>query len=73
MKRQDFLGSRTITVAAGIPPMGTIFTAVPPVVSRSAIDLQQGLPWVPSQAPAALPETLKIQLTPRAPDCGCSA
>lgn len=73
MKRQDFLGPRTITIAAGIPPMGTIFTAVPPVVSRPAIDLPQGLPWAPNVAPAVQPETLKTHLTPKAPHCGSSA
>jgi hypothetical protein len=72
MKRKDFLGPKTITLAAGIPPMGTVFTAFPAVVSRPSIDLPLGLPSASSLAPAP-PETLKIHLKAKAPHRGCSA
>lgn len=73
MKRHDFLGPKTITVAAGIPPMGTIFTAVPPVNYRPAIDPQPSFPGAPSLVPGAQSEIFKIHLTPMAPHRGCSA
>jgi len=73
MKRQDFLGPQTITVAAGIPPMGTVFTTVPPVDYRPAIDPQQSLPWAPGPIDADKPVTQKIGLTPKAPHWDCRA
>jgi hypothetical protein len=51
MNRKDFLGPKTITVAAGIPPMGTVFTTLPPVNYRPAIDPLQSLPWAPGRNP----------------------
>jgi hypothetical protein len=70
MKSQDFLGPKTIAVAAGIPPMGTIFTTVPRVDYRTQICAQLGLPWEVAQGPVV---PLKIHLAPKAPHGDCSA
>lgn len=69
MNRKDFLGPKTIAVAAGIPPMGTVFTTLPPVNYRSAIDPPQGLPRAPGWVEDAGPATHKIRLTPKILRC----
>ena len=73
MHRQDFLGPQTIAVAAGMPPMGTVFTTVPPVDHRLTIDPRQGVLWAPVASPAPSPVTHKIGITPEAPRPDCRA
>lgn len=69
MSRKDFLGPKTIAAAAGIPPMGTVFTTLPPVNYRSAIDAPQSLPRAPGWVEDALPAPHKIRRTPKALRC----
>jgi hypothetical protein len=73
MNRQGFLGPTTIAVAAGMPPMGSVFTTVPLVDYRPTIDPQQGLPRIPSRAPLAPGMRHKIRLLPKALCWDCSA
>jgi hypothetical protein len=54
MNRQDFLGPKTIAVAAGVPPMGTVFSTVLAADCRPTIDPQQGLLWGPAVLPPHL-------------------
>jgi hypothetical protein len=69
MNRKDFLGPKTIAVAAGIPPMGTVFTTLPPVNYRAVVDAPPGLPRPPGRVQAARPAAHKIRLTPKALRC----
>ena len=73
MNRQDFLGPTTITVAAGIPPMGTVFTTVPPVDYRPATDPQQSWPGAPGRVQAGEHVTYKIPPPAKAPQHDCRA
>ena len=55
MNRADFLGPATMIVAAGIPPMGTVFNAVPPVTRRPPTEPRPGPAGAPDRAAAARP------------------
>lgn len=63
MSRADFLGPRTIAVAAGVPPMGTVFETFP------AVDCppRQSLPAAPARSEAFAPVMHKAGAGPTAP------
>jgi len=59
MRRDDFLGPATIIVAAGIPPMGTVFTAVPRLNRLPPMERPGG---APDRVEAAGPRAGKVAL-----------